>query len=35
VRTGARLMTTGQIIAMIVIGLFIIIAYLGYMRSRH
>jgi len=27
--------TIGQIIAMVVMGLFIIVAFLGYMRSKH
>jgi len=27
--------TVGQIIAMVVMGLFIIIAFLGYLRSKH
>jgi len=27
--------TVGQIIAMVVMGLFIIIAFYGYMRSKH
>jgi len=27
--------TVGQIIAMVVMGLFIIVAFLGYMRSKH
>jgi len=27
--------TVGQIIAMVVMGLFIIVAFLGYLRSKH